>query len=241
MEVFYEPYKEPLTPVEDGFGFMGALGTTNNGLKIECQVCGGLFGNLGVHAAKKHGLGIKEYKSKFRLAGNTTLVAPKIREKYVLQYQNLPSDVLVKRLENLRKGRERPHHKTWYGKSLEQKNKEGICPDQLIDKIQLLAGELGRAPTIEEYRKHYKGLVKITYDTFGSWTNAVRIAGLQPYGRGLRPYYTKSMLIDMIARFKERHGRRPYSSDLGKELPSQWTFTKNFGSFSNALKESNTV
>jgi hypothetical protein len=238
--VTYEPYKDPLTRNAKGYGYMGALGRTADGTYLECHVCGGLYKNLGIHAAKKHGLKEDDYRSKFRLSAGTTLAAPQLVERYVRAAANVPSSVMMQRLENLRRGRQTTTHRTW-SKSLEQKNKEGVCPDQLIDKIQVLAAVLGHTPSLNEFRLHYKGCVRVVYSTFGSWATAVRIAGLDQAMTGRRPQYTREILIDMLARFTEQHHRRPYSSDLGRYLPSQWTFTKFFGSFSKALQAANST
>lgn len=240
-DLVYEPYKDPLKPVEGGFGYIGTLAKSRDEEKVQCHVCGELFVNLGIHAAKKHGLKEHAYRIKFRLAKRTPLVSPAFRERCIKGAQNVSSEVMLQRLQNLKAGRERGSNTAnrWQ-KSLEQKNKEGTCPDQLIQKIQELAALQGKTPTIEEFRKHYKGLVYATYQTFGSYRNAVKIAGLQHAAWGRAPQYTKQLLIQIIINFEKEHNRRPYSSDLSRGyLPSQWTFTKYFGSFSNALREAN--
>lgn len=233
-----DPYKEPLTEVEDGFGYMGTLAKTKDGKYVQCHFCGELVKHLGVHAAKKHNIKGSEYRWRYGLAANTSLVAPISRERYVRQYQNLPSDILLKRLTNLKKGREVPHTAT-RPKSLEQKNKEGTCPDQLIDKIELLAKKLERTPSLREFSREYKGLIKPIYSTFGSWSNALLIAKLPKAHNGARPHYTRKQLLDIIIDFQRKHNRRPYSSDLKQGMPTAWTYIHYFGSWSNALKAAN--
>lgn len=240
-KLVYTPYKDPLTEVKKGYGFLGALARTSDGERLQCHICGGLFVHLGIHVSKKHGLGRKEYAIRFQLAGNTRLIGDNYRTQKAQEFGQLEAKVLLQRLENLRKGWEASGRKTYWGKSLEQKNKEGVCPDQLIQKIQQLAALQGSTPSLRQFREHYKGLVKITYDTFGSWSTAVQVAGLEEAARGRSPQYTKPILIDMIQRFQKVHGRRPYSNNLGRELPSQWVFTRYFGNFSSALKEAKIV
>lgn len=239
MTLNYEPYKEPLTAVPHGFGFMGTLAKTEDGELIQCHICGNLYAQLGIHAAMKHGVKVAEYKEEFQLAGRTTLVSPAQRERAIKVANEAPEALKALRLANLAAAREiGSHGATWTGKSLEQKNKEGICPDQLLQKIQDLAAVLGRAPSLREFRNHYKGLVHVTYNTFGSWKTAVRLAGLKPARVGRAPFYTGDDLLEMIRRFHKEYDRRPSSADLRAGLlPSAWTYTSYFGSWSNALKE----
>lgn len=239
-EVQYDPYKLPLRPVESGHGFMGTIGRTEDGEYLQCHICGGLYKSLGVHAAKKHGVGENEYRERFKLARQTPLVSEKARERYVLTFQKLSIEAQKRRLEALARARvQGSRAKTYYNKSLETKNREGRCPDQLIDKIQALAIILGHTPAMREFREYYGGYIGTIYQTFGSWSAAVKIAGLVEAPRGQGPKrYNRQALIAMIQNFTEVHGRRPYSSDVNAGLlPSAWTFTKYFGSWSNALKE----
>lgn len=237
MKLNYEPYKEPLATVEDGFGYWGALGTTEDGELLQCHVCGKMFVNLGVHAVQMHGLNKQDYRTKFKLAKETPLISPKLRERLIEASQNVSAEVKLQRLLTLKKGREMSKSHHWQ-KSLEQKNREGTCPDQLIQKIQDLAALKGSAPSLVEFKGHYSGLVGIVQTTFGSWNNAVTIAGLETSRGGRKPQYSKPILIDMLKTFREQNNRRPYSSDMARGfIPSHWTFIKHFGSFSNALKE----
>ena len=42
-------YKQPMTKVEDGFGYLGAITTTKDGKHIQCHICGYFFGRLANH------------------------------------------------------------------------------------------------------------------------------------------------------------------------------------------------
>jgi hypothetical protein len=234
----YEPYKEPLAKVEDGFGYIGTIGKSKDGTKIQCHICGGMFSNLGSHANKKHHINARDYKRKFKLRAKTSLLAPTLTEQYVRIAQAADSELIMKRLAALKMGRQTPRNPERGRKTLEQKNIEGVCPDQLIQKIKDLSVILGHTPSLREFGKHYDGLRGPVYRTFGSYVVAVKIAGLLPSkNRGRQTIYSKELIIDMIQRFEKRHNRRPYTSDLGRDLPSQWTFKKYFGGFSAAIKE----
>jgi hypothetical protein len=231
----FEPYKEPLRGVEDGFGYLGAVGHTSDGNRLQCHICGGLYAHLSNHAVKKHGVKSADYRERFQLARLTPLISPNLRERQIAIALAAPPALKQKRLEAWAKAQASVKHSSWR-KSLETKNIQGVCPDQLIDKIQMLHKTLGRTPTLAEFRKHYKGLVRAVYQTFGSWNNAVRVANLQVSPRGRRAYYTPEILVEMLQGFSERAGRRPVSSDLGSALPSQYTFHKYFGGFTAALR-----
>lgn len=62
-------------------------------------------------------------------------------------------------------------------KSLEQKNKEGRCSLQLLDKIVKLRDYLGAPPTKRQFADYYNwGYLGSIYNTFGSYSEARKIA-----------------------------------------------------------------
>lgn len=235
-ELDFAPYKKPLRRVQGGFGYMGVVAKTKDGAKLQCHLCGELYANLGTHIRKGHKLTNDEYRDRFELSKSTRLISPEVREKYVAAYAAASPDLKIQRIKAMSKGRKmKPRHTYWH-KSLEQKNREGICPDQLIHKIRKLAKSLGHTPTLKEFRDHYHGLALTVYRTFGSWSNALEIAKLEKNHIGLVPRYSRETLMTMMVGFRKVHGRRPYTGDLSHDLPSQFTFTKYFGSFSAAVK-----
>lgn len=103
-------------------------------------------------------------------------------------------------------------------KSLEQKNKEGRCYYQLLDKINVLAKKVGKVPTqrefIEEFGEGYLGSIR---GTFGSWNAAVTVAGLEPrVARGRSIKYDRERVGEMLKEFYKIEGRPPRLSDLGR-------------------------
>jgi hypothetical protein len=236
----YIGYKEPLRPVINGHGFQGVISTNKKKTHIQCHIDGYYFKHLGIHVAKYHNISSNEYRERFGLSKQTSLTSTKLREKLVDVAHNMPDNIKKQRLEALARGRANQHKadRTLYTKSLEQKNREGRCPDQLIDKIHQLHAKLGHTPTAREFRLHYRGMLGSIYLAFGTWRNAVKVAGLMPAHVGLHARYNKEVLIKLLRDFNDRHGRRPSFSDMRNDyMPSQWTFTKYFGSWSNALKE----
>ncbi len=124
--------------------------------------------------------------------------------------------------------------------TLENKNKNGTCPAQLTDKIKTVALALGHTPSQLEFAKFYpSGHVEAIYRTYGSWTNAVRVAGLVPKGSGRQAVYSKQSLINIMRDFREQWGRQPHWRDFYDRngLPSHTVLLKHFGSYSTAIQE----
>lgn len=239
-------YKEPLRPTETGFGYQGTVAYDKTEMYTQCHICGYFLKNLGIHIVKSHAMSVAEYKDTFEIARDTSLVAPKQRELYTRQWSNKTAEEREVHYQALAKGRRKMLEKRgrvgaikgYHKKSLEQKNREGSCPDQLIDKILLLRTELGRTPTSREFRKFYGGYLYPIYRTFGSWGNALNIAGLVVEKRPGRVVYTKPMVIAMLRDFRDTHGREPFSKDVADGLlPSQYVFHRLFGSWSKAKTE----
>lgn len=238
-EPVYVGYKEPLQAVQDGFGYKGVLSTNQDKTHVQCHLCGFYYKHLGIHVAKFHKIPQKIYKKEYGLAAQTSLVSDRTRDVLIAASEKVPRRVKRKRLKALAAGRKirASLENQFKGKALETKNKEGRCPDQLIDKINKLAETLERTPSQREFRKHYGGYVGSIYLSFGSWSNAVKIAGLMPARVGLPQTYTPEALIAILKDFKQKHKREPSSSDMRNDyMPSQWTFVKYFGSWKNAKK-----
>lgn len=235
----YDNYKEPLTEVKNGYGFNGALATEKTKTHVQCHMCGYFFKHLGIHIAKFHKVEPKAYKQQYGLAAQTSLVAEKTRSNAIEASENVSWWVKRKRLKALANGRKirAAIGNRYKAKPLELKNKEGRCPDQLIDKIHKLATELGRTPSSREFREYYGGYLGSTYLAFGSWANALKIAKLMPAKVGLPTTYTQQALIQILHDFKAKHDREPSFSDMRNDfMPSQSTFHKYFGSWSKAKK-----
>lgn len=243
-EAVYVDYKEPLTKVKKGYGFMGVLCTNKQETHLQCHECGLFFKNLGVHT-KSHSMSADEYRQKYELRRTTGLVPPKVHEAMVRRVQNADSLTKLKRITGLRKGAakleqmKREGYRKRQPYSLENKNKNGTCPAQLLDKIKLLAKDLGYTPSQLEFGKAYKtGHIEAVYRTYGSWTNAVRIAGLKPKGQGRQPLYSQEILINIMRDYYDRYGRQPSYNDFVKTrgVPSHTNLYKYFGSYSKAIQ-----
>lgn len=237
-KIIYPDYKEPLWKVNEGYGFYGTMGHSEDGRFVQCHECGGLFGNLGQHAQKKHDLKSTEYRQKYQLMAKTSLMSHQSRKVYASTYQYLWTEEHKQYLREQRAKIDKSKVGVKGGKvrrALEKKNKLGTCPDQLIDKIQRLSVTLRRVPSYTEFEKEYGlGVMDAVVNEHGGWIKAVHKAGLIP-AKEAATYDRGDMLMKLV-RFRKKHGRDALSNDLNSlsYLPSLSTYQRAFGSLHEA-------
>lgn len=244
-------YKEPLKSVNDGFGFYGALTITKDGQYIQCHICGELFGRLSRHLSKEHGMSTAEYKEKFQLSRSTSLISEVLRtkskEKMLRWMNSLTSEEKERRLEILQTA-----HNKWVENNdtqpgfkwrLEEANKRGTCPDQLLAKLKSVVDSLGYVPTQEEFVKACGGwrYLRSIEKTFGGWVQGLAMLNLRPkvhiFEHGWRRY-TDEELLEYLRNFVRTNKEMPTSSDFTRKLlPDRHTYYKRFGGLENAKKE----
>ena len=61
------------------FGQFGVL--ADDGDRVQCHVCGGMFDHLGSHTNRSHGLTADQYRQAFGLMQSTKLIGPTFRAK----------------------------------------------------------------------------------------------------------------------------------------------------------------
>ena len=112
----------------------------------------------------------------------------------------------------------------------------GISREVLLEAIQELAEELGRAPKRKEMREEMGYAERPFRRVFGSWNNAVEAAGFEPY---LRRDISEADLLEALRDFAEELGRVPTSSEMWREDGpySAATYQSYFGSWNEALRE----
>lgn len=238
-------YKEPLKKVKKGFGYYGTIAYDETQSYVQCHICGYFFPKLGTHVAMAHGIKSADYKAKYGITLGASLTAPKAREKWLESYHKLSPEEKRARITKLNEARKKSGKKGgWkFGqkKSLQQKNKEGRCPDQLLEKIKTLALMVDKTPSESDCIKIYGyGWHESIINTFYTWNNAVKLAGLKPNpkGGGFRPIYSKEQVVAMIRDFKEQNNREPMRADIDMgRLPSSAVYTRIFGSWTNAKEE----
>lgn len=223
--LFYQNYKEPLKTVTEvlgeGYGYMGTIATTLDKNLVQCHICGSLFEKLNVHVRLTHNLTASEYKTKFGLAQRTALIGERVRENLsdanYEQFKKMNakrSEALKKYWQEVREGKRKHVRMKSYKRSLENKNINGNCPDQLLDKIKRLKEKLGRTPTSNEFSKLSGSNAHTIRTTFGSWGEALKLLGLTEGKPGIAPTHTKASVIAAIQDFTKDHGRVPRKSDL---------------------------
>ena len=250
QNLLYENYKEPLKPIEKGkgHGYYGTVAQTDDKEYIQCHVCGHLFMNLGGHL-RMHKLTAREYKDEYQLSRKTALVSDRQREKMQQQVfkpgnKKLPDHLKeynhkVQTGQISHKGTKKRTHREKRNDhySMEWRNERGLCPDQVLEKIQELADELGQVPSQEEFAKRHKGryIHSIRY-LHGSWVKAVGKLGMKSRKELKEPDNTN--LLEALIDFQKQYGRIPMTSDFSRGLlRSRGLYISRFGSLNNARIE----
>lgn len=172
-------YKDPLTPVQGGFGYIGTLAYNEEKTHVQCHLCGYFFKSLGHHVTKSHAMTTGDYRDRTSLMRRTSLASPafidNLRERAAEHpvQPNPGNSSTVRMKAGLIKN-------TGRKRTLEQLNRLGRCPEQLLHKISVLAERLGRTPTRRDFIRAHgdNGDLNMIYITFGGWNPAVQIAGL---------------------------------------------------------------
>ena len=230
-----EHYKEPLRKVENGHGYLGTIAyDEETQSKTQCQICGYFYKAVGLHVVKVHKQTIKEYKKEFEIPTNVSLLAPKAKVGAHVIWESLSLEEREAKLK-LMKQRSISAGRRQGTMKLYRRNLRGDCPDQLLDKIQILAKELGRRPSRAEWIKRWKMSTSAIEGQHGSWGKAVELAGLPRYEAWNKQ--DSEALIQRLIEFKERYGREPMTSDTKKGLlPHYGTYANHFGSWTEAKR-----
>lgn len=240
VTLLYEDYKEPLRAVEPekGFGYMGTLAMNEERTHVQCHICGNLYKSVGGHL-RLHRISSEDYRKEFGLGITTALIGEEYRlERQRSAVKNLGGKGLPKHLEGFNaKFKSGEIKRKGHVPSLEWRNRKGLCPDQVLEKILDLKEKLGHVPSQEEFIAEHKGryLASIKFQ-HGSWIKAVHKLGLQSADELRRVNTAK--LIDDLRDFYERNGRIPMTSDFNRGLLRDKTvYIRKFGSLNNARLE----
>lgn len=242
--VLFYGYKEPLRKFEGGYGYQGVLSYSKDRDKVQCHLCGGLFRSIGnQHLRLVHDMDAKTYKEKTGLSQNTALIGEGLRKTLmdrpqVITVNNSSSEAAKASLEARKKLWEQAKNdpelrvKLWPKRTLEHKNKLGLCPDQLLDVIKKTKDSFGRVPTMEEFKGFHHGrFIGSIVLTFGSWGNALAKLGLETNWKA----HTRKSLIQAMKDFYKVHNRSPHWSDHNRGLlPSVRSYRLHFSSLNEA-------
>lgn len=119
--------------------------------------------------------------------------------------------------------------------------------EQVIAAFQQFAAEhRGRAPTVREWKRAGLGPSRdATGRHFGSWSAAIRAAGLEPRREGAARRWTVAQVSTAIPKWAAAHGRPPRPTDWttadpdgagGVGHPCAITVRRYFGSWHSALQ-----
>lgn len=179
-------YKDPLTRVQGGFGYVGTIAYNESGTHVQCHKCGFFFKSLGPHVARMHAMTSRDYKDRYGLMRSTSLGSP----VYIARMRQRASN-LEGWISNQSKSAPpyKPPTSTPRKRSPELLNKLGRCPEQLLHKIAVIAEAYDCTPTRRDFIEWYgdNGDLNMLYLTFGSWNEAIKILGLTPNHKGRKP------------------------------------------------------
>lgn len=89
--------------------------------------------------------------------------------------------------------------------------RDDISAADLITDINTVAEALGRPPTSGEHRERGEYAVKHMQNTFGSWNEALRVAGYEPH---FEKSISKATLVQQIHTVVEQLGRVPTTAEI---------------------------
>jgi len=242
-EVFL--YKDKAPWDRSGFSIKGALEYDPEDDTVRCHECGQWFRSLTFHLPAIHGITSASYKARHDLKQKTALISEGYRVKLINHGHTRVKDLkaywsTVKNRKNVvarALAARKKNKKKWNTRTTEHLNELSLCPPQAIEKIRELANRLHRTPTTAELEEAGIPPSNLRW-TFGSITNAMKLAELDPHrhGHNLREY-SKDELLQRLRTFVEAHGRAPARSDLRRDLlPSEGPFIRVFGSWRNVIK-----
>jgi hypothetical protein len=131
----------------------------------------------------------------------------------------------------------------FFGGRLQTIKFEGATEEILKDQLRSLAKELGRSPTItevEEFCKKGKCYSPRPFiRVFGSFTKAVRAAGLKPILNAKGRKFSEEKMLDILRDLAKKLGRTPKTRDIENihGIPKPQTYIDYFGGFNNALEQ----
>lgn len=241
--VYFYGYKEPLREIMGGFGYYGTLAYSKDRDKVQCHLCGKMFGALRMHIIRTHKMSVINYKVKIGLAQGTALISEGTRRKLI---QNAYPVWLktTKDWDKFAQARKEGREKFWaskperHKKPLESFNKTGTCPDQLLDIIDRTIKSFGRTPTYKEFKAFHHGRYsKIILATYGTWSNALSKLGKKTVHI---PSYDKEELLNSMREFYAINRRTARWSDFKRGLISGYgAYLRCFGTLNNARRAAN--
>lgn len=115
-----------------------------------------------------------------------------------------------------------------------------LSEEQLLQALREYYKEYNKTPSTREFDSDKKYPNTVTYKRyFGSWNNALELAGLPLKQRKPKVPYTKEYMLDCIKAYIQKYKKIPTTLefDVDKEFPCAATVVKYCGSWENAIRE----
>jgi hypothetical protein len=189
-------YIPPFENNDTGFGFKGVVIEDSKNGKIECSVCGKWFSQVSHSHLETHGLTATEYKRKFGLLTSTALKSKQMRINQ--------SKVMIELRKNnknnrysFKRGNSYSANRKGNPKSVESKNKFGVCELQILERVKELAQELGKTPTLIDLKNRYGwGIMASIHSTYGSYIKVCNRLGLTANFSNYSPKYSREYFLE---------------------------------------------
>jgi hypothetical protein len=124
------------------------------------------------------------------------------------------------------------------GEHKESRGNSEIPREELLIALHELADQLGEAPRQVDMDMHGRYSARTYHNRFGSWANALEVAGYSPRPVGSAPQITREDLLKELHRLSETTDKHLTSQDMhsrGKYILGP--FVREFGSWTAALQE----
>lgn len=232
-------YRQKAPFVASGHSVKGAMEYDSAAGRLKCHECGRWFRHVGSHAYQSHGILSDDYKRKHGLRLTSCLVAEDVREKLIASGLAQAHQVIRAGMKTrLRTGQQLAACRGGRAR-MEVRNENGTCHAQLLEKIQNLAREIGRTPTIDEAREAGISVASANLAFSCGWAGVMKIAGLNVRAPGVRirfgKRYSPEALLAILREFYAEHRRNPCGSDVRRGIiPTYSTFAAYFGSIKKA-------
>jgi hypothetical protein len=188
-------YVPPFEKVENGFGFKGVMIEDFKSGKLQCHICGKWLEIFNIHLINTHQINSKEYKIMFNLSQSTALRSKRLRllqSKVMIELRKKG----VKFNRKFEKGNSYADNRKGKPKSLETRNKFGVCDLQVTDKIMKLAKELNKTPTLIDLKEAYgMGFIFQMRKRYPSYIAYCKHLGFEPNISNFNPKYSRDYFI----------------------------------------------
>lgn len=213
IETLFKVEAGPLEAIEGGHGYMGIMLRNKNTDTIQCHACGKWFKGLQTHI-RMHGMIAREYKLRYGLPLGIGLVS---RSVSLAHRKRMLKPETLARLAKYRKSMKQRPRGFWtrYGQnSAAARNKKGLCDQQILERLLIVAEIVGRSPSQKDLVKYDSSLLKPLQRRHGGLNKFRRQYGLKEIHSGSKRQWTETKVLAAIRKQRELLNRAPIASDF---------------------------